>query len=916
MKHDGGNDNRVFNPILRTKLHAPQLSGAMVNRDRLFKLMDRARDMPLTLVSAPAGYGKSVLVAQWIEQLDSPIAWLSLDADDSDLKSFLEYFVAAVNTVVPRACVTTRELQEAASAPPISVLASYLLNDLDAIDTPCAIVLDDYHLIEPLSPVQELMHCILAHPPRQFRFIVITRHDPPLDLPSLRAGHRVNDVRLQDLRFSTTEVGEFFNITQDHSISDEAIKNLDREVEGWAAGLRLLVLAMRHVADPDAFLITLHGGLPQIQDYLLREVLGAQDAQARDCLLVSSILDRFCVDLLEAICKAPDINEHPEFTAIDFLDELRKTNLFIFSLDAELKWFRYHHLFQDLLFSELQRAYDPKDISALHLRASQWFENEGLIDEAIEHTIATGDMERVAALVARHRHTTLDADRWYDLDNWLSLLPETVLQQNAELLLARAWILLNHLFQFESVPELLDRVESLLGDESNHDKDMEPIRGELSLCRGYLVWFMCDGAESQKHMEVALQKIPISHLEFRSSAEIIFAVSTQMIGNRQEAIRFLDDLLSHFDSMQELRKSRLLYAYVMIYLRAGDLHGAGLAAQRLQMFVESGESVYARAWTDYMTGIIHLSRCEWEAAVEYLERSVTRRFVHHRRAATDSMLGLMLAYHALGRAEEAQATMQRLLEYVAYQGDPAMQVIATSAETRLAILQERQGPVRRWLDADEPPAEGFLFCWIDMPLMTYCCALIVAGSADQLTSAVVRLREYAETNEAHHNINQLIKILALLAMAYEKQGNTELALGVLDRAVTLAGKGNFFLPFVELGTPMVELLNKLSPENEFVTEIERLVTAFGAPTDQSSARLEQHRVAGRDLEELTNRELDILELLEQRLQNKEIAARLNISYQTVGSHLKQIYHKLGVHGRRKAVEEAIKNGILERAPAD
>ena len=230
MERDVGSDTREFNPILRTKLYRSQLTAGLVKRDRLITVMNRVHEVPLTLVSAPAGYGKSVLVAQWVEQLDSDIAWLSLDDSDSELRTFLGYFLAAVETVSPGACGTTRELLEAASLCPVPILASYLLNDLDAIDGSCAIVLDDYHRIEPLSPVHDLVLRMLEHPPQQFRFIILTRQDPPFDLPSLRAGHRVNDVRLQDLRFTAPETGEFLSATAELSNSDEAFTKLDRRV--------------------------------------------------------------------------------------------------------------------------------------------------------------------------------------------------------------------------------------------------------------------------------------------------------------------------------------------------------------------------------------------------------------------------------------------------------------------------------------------------------------------------------------------------------------------------------------------------------------------------------------------------------------------------------------------------------------
>jgi LuxR family maltose regulon positive regulatory protein len=329
-----------------------------------------------------------------------------------------------------------------------------------------------------------------------------------------------------------------------------------------------------------------------------------------------------------------------------------------------------------------------------------------------------------------------------------------------------------------------------------------------------------------------------------------------------------------------------------------------------------------------MQGVIHLQRCEWEAVVEHLGRSVANRFIHHARAAVDSMTGLMLAYQALGREEEAQAALQTLSEYVAPLGDPAMESLAVSAEARLAILQGQSEAARRWVEASEPPPEGALIWWIDIPSITRCRATIAVGLPGGLVKAEAQLLECAEVIEAQHNTYQLVRVLTLLAMACAKQGKAEEGLGILERAVALARKGDFVLPFVELGTPMVDLLDKLTGEREFTARIERLVTAFGTPTDRSTApeagagkhpvqRLEKRRVvASRNLVGLTNRELDVLELLALRLRNKEIADRLCISDQTVGSHLRQIYKKLGVHGRRKAVERAVETGILDRRPPD
>ena len=377
-------------PLIRTKLYRPSVPLDVVGRDRLFQLMGRAFEVPLTLVSAPAGYGKSVLVAQWAEHCEHPVAWLSLDEDESDLRLFLQYLVAAVHTVAEGACRATEELLQATELPPPSVLAGHLLNDFEALGQPLAIVLDDYHRIQISSPVHDLIGRLLEHPPSSVCLVLVTRRDPPLPFMSLLAGNQVAEVRLEDLRFTGGETAEFLSATAEAelAISDEALANLQQQVEGWAAGLRLVILALRHAVDPESLLGGLRGGLPQTRAYLFREALSGLSPEDRDWLLRSSILDRFCAPLLEAVCCPDGASAHPELTGRKFLDLIQRNNLFTVALDTEGEWFRYHHLFQDLLQRQLRETSSSEDIASLHLRAAEWFESEGLIDEALKHTLA------------------------------------------------------------------------------------------------------------------------------------------------------------------------------------------------------------------------------------------------------------------------------------------------------------------------------------------------------------------------------------------------------------------------------------------------------------------------------------------------------------------------------------------------
>ncbi|MGB5476507.1 MAG: AAA family ATPase, partial [Thermoanaerobaculia bacterium] len=327
-------------PLIRTKLHRPSVPFDVVGRDRLLRLMGRAVEVPLTLVSAPAGYGKSVLVAQWAEHCDHPVAWLSLDEDESDLRLFLQYLVAAVHTVADDACRATTELLQATELPPPSVLAGHLLNDFEALGQPLAIVLDDYHRIQISSPVHDLMGRLLEHPPSSVRLVLVTRRDPPLPFMSLLAGNQVAAVRLEELRFTGGETAEVISATADLAVSNHALSKLEQQVEGWAAGLRLVVLALRHAVDPETLLSGLGGGLPQTRAYLLREALSGLPPENRDWLLKSSILDRFCPGLLEAVCSPVAASAPPGLTGRKFLDLIQRENLFTIALDTRDEWFR------------------------------------------------------------------------------------------------------------------------------------------------------------------------------------------------------------------------------------------------------------------------------------------------------------------------------------------------------------------------------------------------------------------------------------------------------------------------------------------------------------------------------------------------------------------------------------------------
>ena len=518
---------------------------------------------------------------------------------------------------------------------------------------------------------------------------------------------------------------------------------------------------------------------------------------------------------------SPDVAPAPQkLTGRGFLDLLQRNNLFTIALDTKGEWFRYHHLFQDLLQRQLRETSGGDEFASLHIRAGEWFEAEGLIDEALKHALAAEQIELAAQLVERHRQAAVDADRWYALDKWLGSLPEPVVQQRAELQMARVWVLVHH-SRFDHVYPILDSIEALLDD----GPDSETLRGEVALFRGYILFFLGDGAGSLEFIEEALERIPLTCEEARAQSEVIFALSSQMEGRKELALRGLDDLLRLYRSPSDLRKTRLVVTCVMIHIISGDLAEAEIPNKYLRDIATAGGFAYVGAWSDYLQGLIHLHRWELEKATDYLSRSVAQRHIHFKRAAVDSFAALMLVHQARGRTDEAQATLQTLHEFADSLHDPAYPALADSVEARLALLQGRADAAEVWLESSPPPSDEAMLWWQEMPSVTRCRVLIAKGTTANLREAEKRLSELVALNEAHHNSTHLVEVLTLLATACEKQKKAEEALEYLERAVTLARPGGFIFPFVEAGPTMAGMLEGFleSDEADF---IRRVLSAF------------------------------------------------------------------------------------------
>jgi len=903
-------------PLLITKFHHPTIASDMLPRNRLLAKIKQGGSVPLTLISAPAGYGKSMLASAWLKTVDMPNAWISLDEGDNDPRLFLAYVLKALESMFPGALSKTKTLLKQHSLPLLPIIAKHLLNDLDAIDDEFILVMDDCHHVTD-KDIHGLLNALLRHPPPTMHLVLVTRRDPPLPLSSLRASGQVIEISTKDLRFSRAETVTFIQRLLNVSIDDEIAAVLDEKIEGWVTGLRLAALSMHGQKDLGRLIKGFKTGVQYITEYLLGEVLLEQPDDRVQYLMKTSIVNRFCPELCEAI-------QYPEGVIADhgtsgkaFIEWLERANLFLTPLDEKQRWFRYHRLFQQLLQNQLRRNYSSEEIKALYSRASAFFASRGFLVEAVQHALSAGDSAKAAALFEEKRQHLLNNDQRYAIEKGLSLFPDKIVQSQPTLLLAKAWVLY-HRFQYRAILPIIETVEALLPDHA----DRKALSGELAFFRSHCAYLLNQSQVNLTHLQNAQEKIPDTHHEIRGHVEILLGLSQQMKGQKDAAVQLLRDRLHQRPSPHDLRKTRLMVALVYIHIIAGELLEAFSVNQRILEVADESHYIYTKAWGNYLRGLIHFYRNEMEAAIHRFGLAFEERRILHTRVAVDCMAGMIIAYQFTQQAEKATAMLTSLSEVVQSMRNPSYTQIVQSCQARLSIMRGQPEQAIQLLEQNQSSGAEIMIWWLEIPSITFCRVQLADGSDQRLKTAEEKLQQHLQMNQDHHNACQMIPILLLLSLIYEKQGRPEEAATTVERALSLAEPGGFIFPFVELGQPMSKLLQRVIENNVATNHVHKILAAFSAdltisgPDEGKTDDVSPPPAVGTSsvsqplVEPLTNRELDILELLAKRLSNKEIAGKLFISTETVKTHLSNIYQKLAVGNRRQAVVKAGELGII------
>ncbi|MFN2195639.1 MAG: LuxR C-terminal-related transcriptional regulator [Anaerolineales bacterium] len=879
----------------------------MVPRPRLIDWLKQRQARPLTLVSAPAGYGKSTLISCWLEEADCPVAWVSLDERDNELSIFLNYFLAAIQSVFPEAMAETQALLLVAPVTPVATISKELINEINQIQQAFILVLDDYHLID-LQVIHDLLSELLLHPPANLHLVLGTRMDPPLPLVKLRANSLLTEVRIQSLRFQPQETLQLFQKMIGDHVDPAVVSAAEAEAEGWVTGLRLAALAMRHRIGRESVKgnLTLHNRY--VTEYLLNEIMANQAAMMSDCLLRTSILERFCADLSQAVCSAsfePGENgsARPQLSGEQFLEWLRASNLFVIPLDDNQQWYRYHHLFRDFLQRELARRYGHEGISELHAAAGRWYAHNGWIEEALFHLLAAGDYPAAIGLVAQHRYALMNATQWPQLERWLDLFPFDIIQTSAELWMLKTWLA----YHRGQLAELGTMLQPLLGlsNSGTGQNISTALQGEINTLRSLITYHDNNNDASLKYAQTALEQLPDKLWIVRILARVYLAGNLLVHADTGGANQALYGALAEEKEQSKHFKATLLMGACSLHWVAADLQSMAQAARlSIELSRETGRQ-QVLDFSSYQLARVYYQHNDLSAAEKLFAGAVTRPYLNYGESYVNSACGLALTYQTQDKPAEARAIAEAAVTFLLETGNINQLPLVQALQAELALKQGNLPAASQWAEqfGTNPPLKPiYEFFSPHLTLVKIWLAQDTSASRDKAAGLLKTLQEYLESK---HNTRFLIETLAMQALLQQARGAQPAALSALKQALRLAQPGGFIRLFVDTGDQMQILLSHLLTDETLGAYCAQILAAF--PETQPKPGISRSQA----LEEpLTSRELDILELLRDRLTNKEIAKRLVISPGTVKGHTINIYQKLAVNNRRQAVEKALALGIL------
>lgn len=910
--------------LLSTKLFIPSARANAIDRPHLFERLLSGVDRPgsFALLSGPAGFGKTTLLSNFVAKLAQPVAWVSLDEADNDFSQFWTYLITSCQSALNGVGKTALELLSTPQSFSPDTIPTLLINDFVTHAKSIVLVLDDYHEIRTPS-IHASLEFLLDHLPDNLYMMISSRIDPPWPLSRYRARNRLIEIRAENLRFSVDEAAEFLQQTMDLTLSAEDVAALEERTEGWIAGLQLAALSLQGRSDIREFVKAFTGSHIYVAEYLVEEVLQRQPPEIQAFLLQTSILRWLNADLCEAVADCPD--------GQTILQSLYKENIFVIPLDNEGKWFRYHHLFADLLNARQRQNLIPEAIAALHLRAVDWFEDNGYMLEAVTHAFAARDYERAANLVVQAARALIFAGRVNILEAWLELFPETSFYNHPALTFYQFWIgvLQNKAdLSYQAIQDKRNLFDALLSSPENNR-----LRGELMavVCRA--VALAGRTIEGIRLGEEALAYLPPDDLASRSRVYSALAAAYDLDGRLEEAESAYQKSISQAITAGDYRlAAHTMMVKGLVQYHYGHLHEATRTYQMLINLEDQAgidptnktrailsrkkraEKSFLPAGQGYIgLGSISLERNDLETAEKFLTQGM-------ELCRLGGLDGIFIGRLQMSRLRQAKGDLEGALEEI-----PTLEQSSVRADDfnisirqiRIALARgniddawHRAEPFVRLLNNGQLPRPPLLF--FESIEVIVARVYLARGEMEKTLQVLEKLQATAEPDQ---RLGRLIEVYLLKALAYYKQNGdqlTEEAIKHIEQALDLGESEGYVTLFLEEGPALIPLLNAVKDHQEAPDRIKnyacKLLEIIGG-IGRSSTLREKIKTSGL-VEPLTPREMEVLELLAVGDSNQVIADKLVITVRTVKKHTGNIYGKLNAHSRIQAVTRARDLGLL------
>jgi ATP/maltotriose-dependent transcriptional regulator MalT len=905
--------------LLTTKFFIPQNLPHHIKRPELVERLNQGLYRKLTLVSAPAGFGKSMLISEWITKLKSeeyaqkhkePVfAWLSLEKTENDTALFLAYLVVSLMKCQGISSTFGNSILELIRLPnpPLREILTALLNEFVSMPNKIILVIDDFHVIET-EQIHESLQFLIEHSPPQLHIVIITRDDPPLPMARFHAHDQLTEIRAAELRFSPSQSESFFNGIEGLDLDPEDIKTLEIRSEGWIVGMQLAAVSLRGRSSSSDTGNSLTGTNPFVLDYLVSEVLDRQSEKVQEFLLKTSVLNRFTGDLCNVLTDQNDGDE--------MLKQLMYMNLFIVPLDEEGIWFRYHHLFSEFLKIRLFQL-DRDSIKDLQIKASYWFEKNKYFEEAVEYCLLSKNYKRMGELLDLYLNEILIKGTNYTVLRWLGEIPEEIVLSIPDLCILKAW----HFFaggHAELADKYLKAAEDCLSPKEDNRESLvskekeNGIRGKIAAIRAFLDSYAGNIEGIIENTNRALKFLPPEELAWRSMASVALGDAYGMSGNLSLAYEI------RFKALEECKASGNIYFTFLCCMKLaitirmrGQLNPVLDICQKYNhLAVEKGlsrldvvgwlQSVWGEALSEQ--GNLEEAFIKCRAGVEITAQSNDLAMIGWTRICMSKVL------FNCGDLIEAEQVLDELEEIISDRRTPPY-ILGLISTLRIRLLL-KQNQIEKAMEKCRMLDLSINVQLTQLNEGVYVAYARILMAEKRYVDAISLLQKLFEISESNGWISRKVEIMILQALVYKSTDNKEQVSSILKHLLPLAETGGFFQIFVVEGSSMARLLYDYMETNSSSDYIQRLLLAC-SERDIEPQKFSNHLKNDTQIEQLSEREMDVLQLLADGLPRHVIAEKLFVSPHTVKSHLRNIYGKLGSRNQLQAVNKARSLGLLE-----